>query len=106
MALKRPAKGAPMPPNVSHGPPALRSASSWVASSAVGDSGLLPPSMYTSPDRPRAPGLPLKSQVAYAVVIVPPSEWPPTTTLPPRCFASLTTRCRSSISVRMPHSCA
>ena len=64
------------------------------ASSAVG-SGLVvelfapAPSMNTSPERSFAPGFPLKSQVAYAVVIDPPSEWPPTTTLPPSLLGVL-----------------
>ncbi len=49
------------------------------------------PSMKTRPESPFAPGFPLKSQVAYAVVIEPPSEWPPITTVFARFFAALTT---------------
>jgi hypothetical protein len=59
--------------------------------------------MKTSPDSPLAPGLPPKSQVAYADVIEPPSECPPTATLPPSARARLTTRLRSWISVFIPH---
>ena len=32
-----------------------------------------------------------------------PSEWPPSTTLPPRLRAALTTRRMSSTATRMPH---
>src|SRR3954447_26986457 len=101
--LKRPANGVGRPPKLSHGEPFVRSASRWVASSLLIGVGLLPPSMNTSPARPFAPGLPRKSQVAYADVIEPPKEWPPTTTLPPSFFARRTTRRRSWISVFIPH---
>ena len=59
--------------------------------------------MKTRPESPLTPGLPLKSHVAYAVVIEPPSEWPPTTTWRPFSFASRTTFRRSWISVFIPH---
>ena len=101
--LNRPANGAGMPPNASHGPSASMSCSDWFACSGVTGVGPLPPSMNTSPASPLAPGLPLKSQVAYAVVIEPPSEWPPTTTFPPSLFAWRTTRSRSSTATRIPH---
>jgi hypothetical protein len=65
--------------------------------------GLLPPSMKTRPERPRAPGVPPKFQVAYAEVIEPPRECPPTTTWRPTRCADFTTRRRSSISTRIPH---
>src|SRR4051812_34174097 len=72
---KRPAYGAGMPPNESHGEdPWLRSSRDCWASVLVTASGVEPPSMKTRPDSPLAPGLPLKSHVAYAVVIEPPSE--------------------------------
>lgn len=53
-----------MPPNASHGVAVCRLASAWLAWSAGIGVGPLPPSMYTSPARSRAPGRPLKSQVA------------------------------------------
>jgi hypothetical protein len=62
-ALKRPANGVGMAPNASHGVDARSFCSEAVAWSALIGTGLLPPSMYTSPDRPRA-ALPPKSQVA------------------------------------------
>src|SRR4051794_30664196 len=62
--LKMPLNGAGMPPNESHGEAARRSARRLVASSLVSGSGLLPPSMYTRPGRPRAPATPPKSHVA------------------------------------------
>src|SRR6266511_2359132 len=74
-----------MPPNVSQGEPACSPCSGRFAWSVLTGVGLLTPSMNTRPERSLAPGFPLKSQVAYAVVIEPPSEWPPRTTLPP-CF--------------------
>ena len=45
VALNRPAKGALMPPNASHGELVCRSCSRWVAAAAVIGCGLLPPSM-------------------------------------------------------------
>ena len=60
------------------------------------------PSMKTRPARPFAPGLPWKSQVAYAVVIEPPSEWPPMTTVRPCFFAFLTTFLVSWTATFMP----
>src|SRR5215212_10804030 len=72
--LNNPANGAAMPPNASQGEPASRSDRRLRASLVEIGVGLLPPSMNTSPARPAAPGLPPKSQVAYALVIVPPSE--------------------------------
>ena len=62
--LNSPANGAWIAPNVSHGELARSSASRCLASSGVAGAGLLPPSMYASPERPFAPGVPLKSQVA------------------------------------------
>ena len=61
---KRPAKGAGMPPKLSHGEEVCRFASEVLAWSAVTGVGLLVPSISTSPERSRPPGLPLKSQVA------------------------------------------
>jgi hypothetical protein len=60
-----PARGVGNPPNGYHGDDVLRSSSSdcWASARLTG-SGLEPPSMYTSPASPFAPGLPLKSQVA------------------------------------------
>src|SRR3954454_17429440 len=89
--LKRPANGVGSPPKLSHGEPFIRSPSRRVASSLLIGVGPLPPSMKTSPANPFAPGFPWQSQVAYAVVIDPPSEWPPTTTLPPSLSARRTT---------------
>ena len=63
-----------------------------------------PPSMNTSPSRSRAPARPPKSQLAYAVAIVPPSEWPPSTTLRPPRRAARTTCRRSPTATRIPHS--
>ena len=60
--------------------------------------------MNTSPERPLAPGLPLKSQLAYAVVIEPPSECPPRTTLRPCLPAALTTLRTSWTATFIPHS--
>ena len=57
-----------------------RVANAAVASSGVMGTGLLPPSMKTRPRSFAAPAFRWKSQVAYAVVIEPPSECPPTTT--------------------------
>ena len=62
--LNRPANGALIPPKVSQGVDARSSFSACVASAALIGTGLLPPSMNTSPASPVAPGLPLKSQVA------------------------------------------
>ena len=79
--LKRPVKGAWIPPKVSQGDGASsKSFSACSAASRLIGVGLLPPSMNTRPESPRAPGLPPKFQVAYAEVIEPPSECPPTTT--------------------------
>ena len=61
----------------SHGEPAFRASSDACASSADTGVGLDPPSMKTRPSRSAAPARPSKSQVAYAVVIEPPSECPP-----------------------------
>ncbi len=58
--------------------------------------------MKTRPERPFAPALPWKSQVAYAVVIEPPSEWPPMTTVRPCFFARLTTLRVSWTATFMP----
>ena len=74
LVLNRPANGAGMPPNVSHGVEVDSVCSDARAASGVTGAGLLPPSMYTRPHRSLAPDLPWKSQVAYAVVIEPPSE--------------------------------
>ena len=101
--LNSPASGAGMPPNASHGLPDCRLCRLAVAASAVGGVLPLPPSRSAIPERPLAPGLPAKSQVAYAVVIEAPSEWPPRTTFPPRLRATLTTRRMSSTATRMPH---
>ncbi len=59
--------------------------------------------MYSRPARSSAPGWPLKSQVAYAVTTDPPSEWPPSTTLPPSFFAASITVCTSPTATFMPH---
>jgi hypothetical protein len=59
-----PAKGVGTPPKANHG---VELWSCWrevLASSSLIVTGVLPPSMYTSPDRPRPPALPPKSQVA------------------------------------------
>jgi hypothetical protein len=72
--LKMPANGAVIPPKASQGELVSSAASLWRASSGVMGVGLLPPSMYTSPDSPFAPGVPPKSHLAYAVVIEPPRE--------------------------------
>src|SRR3954447_21253454 len=92
-----------MPPKASHGEDVCRLFSEVCAASAVTGVGLLDPSIRTSPERSRPPGRPLKSQVAYAVVIEPPSEWPPIATLRPPLPAALTTTRRSLISVFIPH---
>jgi hypothetical protein len=102
-ALKRPANGAVMPPKLSHGEAPCRVCSACLACAELTGFGPLPPSMYTRPERSLTPGRPSKSHVAYAVVIDPPSEWPPRTTRRPSFPAAVTTRCRSSISTRIPH---
>src|SRR5213078_2909910 len=62
---KRPAYGAGMPPNESHGEgPWLSSSRDCCASALLTGSGVDPPSIRTRPERPFTPGLPLKSQVA------------------------------------------
>ena len=62
--LKSPANGAPIPPNFSHGEPLSSAFSAVFACWAVDGTGLLPPSMNTSPARSLAPGFPWKFQVA------------------------------------------
>ncbi len=64
LVLNSPVKGAGMPPKVSHGLPAASALSDAFAWSTLTGVGPLPPSMNTSPERPSAPALPLKSQVA------------------------------------------
>ena len=104
VALNKPAYGAGIPPNESHGEPFWSACSCMFAWSGLAGVGLLPPSMNTRPERSFAPGFPLKSHVAYAVVMDPPSEWPPRTTLPPCFLADSTTRRMSWISTFMPQS--
>jgi hypothetical protein len=62
--LNRPAKGAGIPPKASHGVELARFERDALACSGVTGVGLLAPSISTRPARSRAPGLPLKSQVA------------------------------------------
>ena len=61
---KSPASGAGMPPKLSQGDEVCRLLSDIVACSGVTGVGLLAPSIRTSPERSRPPGLPLKSHVA------------------------------------------
>ena len=62
--LKSPANGAPIPPNFNQGEPLSSAFSDVLACWGVVGTGLLPPSMNTSPSRSLAPGFPWKFHVA------------------------------------------
>ena len=98
-----PAYGAGMPPNDSHGErPALQRAS---AARAAGPTRRAEAAAVDvdEPGELVGAGRPRKFHVAYAVTTPPPSEWPPSTTLPPSGRARRSRGAGRPTATAMPH---